>query len=227
MKTIVKIAELRKNFGHEQALIGIQFEIKSGEIFGLLGVNGAGKTTTFRMIMGLLEPTNGEITLDDKKIDYDVTDNIGFLTEERSLLTKLTVKEQCIYYGTLKGMSEKDIIETTKQFTGEILQIPPIHSAIKQKGKPVYLLARKGKEVILEPRKITIRKFEITNIEMPAISFRVVCTTGTYIRSLANDFGNALGCGGYLSKLRRTRIGNFYVENATGIDEFAGTYYEK
>ena len=100
------------------------------------------------------------------------------------------------------------------------MQTPPIHSAIKQKGKPVYLLARKGIDVVLEPRRITINEFEITNIEMPVVSFKVVCTTGTYIRSLANDFGAALGCGGYLSKLRRTGIGNFKVENAMSVEEF-------
>ncbi|MEO9022165.1 MAG: tRNA pseudouridine(55) synthase TruB [Ginsengibacter sp.] len=125
------------------------------------------------------------------------------------------------------GITEELIRETTKQFTGEILQTPPIHSAIKQKGKPVYLLARKGIEVILQPRKITIHEFEITKIEMPVISFRVVCTTGTYIRSLANDFGAVLGCGGYLSKLRRTRIGNFKVEDAMSMEEFVKMYSEK
>jgi len=124
-------------------------------------------------------------------------------------------------FKSLDRITEELIRKTTQQFTGEILQTPPIHSAIKQKGKPVYLLARKGIDVVLEPRKITIREFEIVNIEMPVISFKVVCTTGTYIRSLANDFGNALGCGGYLSKLRRTRIGNFLVEDAMSMEEFA------
>lgn len=128
---------------------------------------------------------------------------------------------------SLDGITEELIQETTKQFIGEILQTPPIHSAIKQKGKPVYLLARKGVDVILEPRKITISEFEIVNIEMPVISFRVVCTTGTYIRSLANDFGAALGCGGYLSKLRRTRIGNFKVEDAMNIEEFIASVSSK
>src|SRR5690349_2404897 len=84
---------------------------------------------------------------------------------------------------SLDGITEEIIRETAKQFTGEILQTPPIHSAIKQKGKPVYLLARKGVDVTLEPRKITISEFEITDIKMPVVSFRVVCTTGTYIRS--------------------------------------------
>lgn len=118
-------------------------------------------------------------------------------------------------------ITEKLLQETTKKFTGEVLQTPPVHSAIKQKGRPVYLMARKGVNVILEPRKITISNFEITAVNMPVVSFKVVCTTGTYIRSLANDFGAELGCGGYLSKLRRTRIGNFKVEEAISIDEFA------
>jgi tRNA pseudouridine55 synthase len=118
-------------------------------------------------------------------------------------------------------ITEDIIEETTQKFTGEILQTPPIHSAIKQKGKPVYLMARKGMDVVLEPRKITIKEFEITSLELPVISFRAVCTTGTYIRSLANDFGAALGCGGYLSRLCRTRIGSFKVEEAITIDEFA------
>jgi tRNA pseudouridine55 synthase len=123
-----------------------------------------------------------------------------------------------------EGITEEMIKEKTKEFTGEILQTPPIHSAIKQNGKPVYLLARKGVDVILEPRKITIKKFEITNVEMPVISFKVVCTTGTYIRSLANDFGLALGCGGYLSQLRRTRIGNFKVKDAMTMEEFKQSF---
>ena len=108
--------------------------------------------------------------------------------------------------------------ETTKKFSGEIDQVPPIHSAIKQQGKPVYLAARKGHDVKLEPRKITIKEFEITNVELPVVFFKVVCTTGTYIRSLANDFGEALGCGAYLSSLCRTRIGEFRVEDAMTIE---------
>src|SRR5689334_6487214 len=100
------------------------------------------------------------------------------------------------------------------------MQVPPAHSAIKVGGKRVYELARKGKEVKLEPRKITIKEFAITNISLPEVEFRVVCSTGTYIRSLANDFGEALGCGAYLSKLCRTRIGEFRVEDAMSIESF-------
>lgn len=111
-------------------------------------------------------------------------------------------------------LTEEKIKEATIPFTGEILQVPPAHSAIKQDGKRVYELARQGREVKLEPRKVTIKEFEITKIDLPLVHFRVVCSTGTYIRSLANDFGEALGCGGYLSSLCRTRIGSFLLSDA-------------
>lgn len=108
---MLKVNHATKYYGDFLAVDDLSFEVKKGEIFGLLGVNGAGKTTTFRMIMGLLDPTEGDITLDGKKIDYSVTDKIGFLTEERSLLTKMTVKEQCLFYGTLKGMKNSEILK--------------------------------------------------------------------------------------------------------------------
>lgn len=118
-------------------------------------------------------------------------------------------------------LQEDAIRAATASFTGTILQVPPIHSAIKKEGKRVYELARQGKEVQLDPRKITISEFEITAIHLPRVEFKVVCSTGTYIRSLANDFGAALGCGGYLSALCRTRIGNFKVEDAFTMDKAA------
>ncbi len=108
---MLKIENVTKYYGDVLAVDDLSFTVQNGEIFGLLGVNGAGKTTTFRMIMGLIEPTKGRITLNDKEVDYHVCERIGFLTEERSLLTKLTVEEQIIYYGTLKGMEKKDILE--------------------------------------------------------------------------------------------------------------------
>ena len=108
---MLKVENVTKYYDKFKAVDNLSFEVEEGEIFGLLGINGAGKTTTFRMIMGLLEPTSGTITLDGKKIDYSQTDKIGFLTEERSLLTKLTVKEQVLFYGNLKGMEDKDILE--------------------------------------------------------------------------------------------------------------------
>lgn len=117
-------------------------------------------------------------------------------------------------------LTEEEIKNATHQFTGEILQVPPAHSAIKVDGKRVYELARAGKEVKLEPRKLTIYTFEITRIELPEVDFRVVCSTGTYIRSLAHDFGQALGCGAYLSRLCRTRIGEFRLEEAMTLPGF-------
>jgi len=117
-------------------------------------------------------------------------------------------------------ITRDNVLNATKQFIGEIMQVPPAHSAIKIDGKRVYELARQGKEVKIEPRKIIIKEFGITNIEMPVVSFRVVCSTGTYIRSLANDFGTALGCGAYLSSLCRTRIGDSKLEDAKSIQQW-------
>lgn len=108
---MLKVENVTKYYGTNLAVDHLSFTVDDGEIFGLLGSNGAGKTTTFRMIMGLLDAPSGKITLDGKKIDYSVTDKIGFVTEERSLLTKMTVKEQIIYYGRLKGLSEKEILK--------------------------------------------------------------------------------------------------------------------
>lgn len=108
---MLKVENVTKYYGDVLAVDDLSFTINDGEIFGLLGVNGAGKTTTFRMIMSLLEPTKGTITLNGEPVGYDVSERIGFLTEERSLLTKLTVKEQVVYYATLKGMKENDILK--------------------------------------------------------------------------------------------------------------------
>lgn len=119
----------------------------------------------------------------------------------------------------LQGLTEQQLKDATQPFTGLIYQKPPIHSAIKKEGKRVYELARKGVEVELEARPVTIKEFELTKIELPLVHFRVVCSTGTYIRSLAHDFGAAMGCGGYLSSLCRTRIGNFTLDEAHTIEE--------
>jgi tRNA pseudouridine55 synthase len=120
----------------------------------------------------------------------------------------------------IDAITPENIHDATKPFIGNIMQVPPAHSAIKIEGKRVYELARQGKEVKLEPRPVTIKEFDITHIELPVVHFRVVCSTGTYIRSLANDFGKELGCGAYLSSLCRTRIGIFSLQDAMSIDEF-------
>lgn len=106
---MLKVSNVSKKYGDLLAVDNLSFEVNDGEIFGLLGLNGAGKTTTFRMILGLIDDYTGNITLDGKKIDYSITDKIGFLTEERSLLTKLTVLEQIIYYGVLKSIPIDEI----------------------------------------------------------------------------------------------------------------------
>jgi tRNA pseudouridine55 synthase len=110
--------------------------------------------------------------------------------------------------------------KATEKFTGDIQQLPPMFSAIKKDGVALYELARRGEEVELKPRGIHISSFEITAVALPVVHFKVICSTGTYIRSLAHDFGAVLGCGGYLSSLCRTRIGEFRNEDAMGMEAF-------
>ncbi|MCB4806915.1 tRNA pseudouridine(55) synthase TruB [Tamlana sp. 62-3] len=117
-------------------------------------------------------------------------------------------------------ITEELIHQTTKQFIGDIEQFPPVFSAVKKDGKRLYEFARAGEAVEIKPRTINISEFEITSIENLNVNFRVVCSKGTYIRSLANDFGKALQSGGHLSALRRTKIGDFNVENAVSIEAF-------
>ena len=119
----------------------------------------------------------------------------------------------------ISSINESMLHDATKKFVGDIEQLPPIFSAIKKDGVALYELARRGEEVELKPRKIIIQSFDITQIDLPAVHFKVVCSTGTYIRSLANDFGAELGCGGYLGGLCRTRIGEFKVDDAATIEE--------
>ncbi|WP_246113230.1 tRNA pseudouridine(55) synthase TruB [Segetibacter aerophilus] len=131
----------------------------------------------------------------------------------------------------ISEITEEKLRAATAFFTGDILQVPPIHSAIKQAGKPVYLMARKGIDVVLEPRPVTIKSFTIEKVDLPVVYFKVVCTTGTYIRSLANDYGQQLGCGAYLSSLRRTRIGDYLAADAQTMEGFVrkektGTFLE-
>ena len=168
---------------------------------GLLIVCTGKFTKKINEYMGMEKEYTGSFTLGAVTPTYDLESE----PREHKDLTQITIDQ---------------INEATKQFTGEIQQVPPIHSAIKQAGRPVYLMARKGLDVKLEPRKVTIKHFSIDRIELPKIYFRVVCTTGTYIRSLANDYGAALECGAYLSGLRRTRIGEYEVSNAMSIEDF-------
>lgn len=117
-------------------------------------------------------------------------------------------------FKSIQHLTKEEIEKATLPFVGEILQMPPQHSAIKKDGKRLYESARKGIEVKVDPRKVNIYSFEITHIDLPTIGFKVVCSTGTYIRSLVKDFGDALQVGAYMSSLRRTKIGDFEVTKA-------------
>ncbi|MGB6083150.1 tRNA pseudouridine(55) synthase TruB [Moheibacter sp.] len=162
---------------------------------------------------GLLIICTGKFT---KRIDeiqaeskvYTGTIKLGVTTP-----TYDTESEENQTYST-NHITEELIHETTRKFVGEIDQLPPAHSAVKVDGKRLYELARAGKEVELKPRRILIHEFRITKIEMPFVEFEVHCGKGTYIRSLAHDFGRELNSGGYLTTLRRTKIGEYSVEDA-------------
>jgi ABC-2 type transport system ATP-binding protein len=132
---MLSVSHVTKYYDKFRAVNDVSFDIKEGEIFGLLGVNGAGKTTTFRMIMGLLDKTEGSITLDGKEIDYSVTDKIGFLTEERSLLPNKTVLEQAIFYCALKGMDNSTIIDRLDKYLEEFKISEYKHKKIKELSK--------------------------------------------------------------------------------------------
>ena len=113
---MLKVENITKYYNKNKAVDNLSFTVEKGEIFGLLGENGAGKTTTFRIILGLINASSGKVTLDGKKIDYSLTDKIGYVTEERSLLTKMTVKDQILLYGVLKGMSEDNILKEMRKW---------------------------------------------------------------------------------------------------------------
>jgi tRNA pseudouridine55 synthase len=117
-------------------------------------------------------------------------------------------------------LDEEQIKIIRDQFLGEISQIPPMYSALKVDGQKLYKLARKGKTVKREPRRVTIYSFDISKIDLPDIHFEISCSKGTYIRVIANDFGEKIGCGGILSNLRRTKIGEYSVNDALEVDEF-------
>lgn len=119
-----------------------------------------------------------------------------------------------------KHISEENLEEAAFKLTGEIEQTPPVFSALKKDGKRLYEYARKGEDVTLESRPVTIKEFEVDAPRFPEVDFRIVCSKGTYIRSMANDYGIALGSGAYLSSLKRTRVGEFIIEDALDLSSF-------
>jgi len=119
-------------------------------------------------------------------------------------------------------LTQEHMLNARDQLTGTISQLPPIHSAIKVGGKRAYAFARKGNEVELQPRTVEVKEFEITSLNLPEVTFRIVCSKGTYIRSIARDFGNILGVGAYLAELCRTRIGTYMLNDATRLADLSG-----
>lgn len=138
---------------------------------------------------------------------------LGQTTPSYDLETAVTEKKD------IQEITGEMISAATLPFIGKINQLPPLHSAIRVGGRRAYEFAREGKEIELKPREIEIQEFEITSITLPEVSFRIVCSKGTYIRSIARDFGNALQVGAYLAELCRTRIGNFNLDAAVTVDQ--------
>ena len=200
-----------------QVVNKLRWEIKQKFNIKKIKVGHAG--TLDPLASGLLVLCTGKMT---KQIDtfqgqikeYTGTIVLGSTTPSFDLETEIneTFPTQHI--------TEDLIHETTKQFIGDIQQYPPVFSALKKEGKRLYEFARAGENVEIKPRTVSISEFEITNIDGLNVNFRAVCSKGTYIRSLANDFGKALKSGGHLSVLRRTKIGDFNVDNASSIEDF-------
>jgi len=170
---------------------------------------------------GTLDPlATGLLIICTGKYTKQINDYMGMQKEYTGSLVlgattaSYDLEQEPENFKSIDTITELAIQEATKQFMGTILQMPPQHSAIKKDGKRLYESARQGIEVKVDPRQITIEQFEITKIDLPNVEFRVLCSTGTYIRSLVHDFGQALGVGAYMSGLRRTKIGSFNVEDA-------------
>ncbi|MEO8933659.1 MAG: tRNA pseudouridine(55) synthase TruB [Xanthomarina sp.] len=200
-----------------QVVNKLRWEIRNAYNIKKIKVGHAG--TLDPLATGLLVLCTGKMT---KQIDtfqgqikeYTGTLVLGSTTPSFDLETEINET-----FST-EHLTEEDIHQATKQFIGEIDQYPPVFSAIKKDGKRLYEYARAGKEVEIKSRRVTISEFEITGIDTNNVHFRVVCSKGTYIRSLANDFGKALNSGSHLSALRRTKIGDFHVEDALTPDGF-------
>jgi tRNA pseudouridine55 synthase len=206
-----------------QAVNKLRWEIRQAFKIKKIKVGHAG--TLDPLATGLLVICTGKMT---KQIDtfqgqikeYTGTIVLGSTTPSFDLETEINET-----FPT-EHISKELVIKTTKQFIGEIDQFPPIFSAIKKEGKRLYEFARAGETVDIKSRKVSISVFEITRFENNEVDFRVVCSKGTYIRSLAHDFGKALNSGAHLAALRRTKIGDFNVENAASIEGFINELQE-
>ncbi len=194
-----------------------EHEVENKDKIHKIKVGHAG--TLDPLATGLLIVCTGKLT---KRIDE-------FMTQEKEYTGTITFGAITPSYDSetpsdfiydTKDLTKEKIVEASKKFIGEIQQIPPIYSAIKQDGKKLYELARKGQTVEIKPRNVSIKEFELSDFALPKVNFRIVCSKGTYIRSIAHDLGKAINNGAYLSALRRTRIGDHKIENAYGVLEF-------
>lgn len=200
-----------------QAVNKIRWHIK--QKFGLKKIKVGHAGTLDPLATGLLiictgKETKNINTYQGQIKEYTGTFTLGATTPSYDLETEVNETFP------IEHITEDILTEATKNFLGEIDQKPPIFSAIKKDGKRLYELARKGETTEIQSRKVTIEEFKLTNKILPKIDFKIICSKGTYIRSLAYDFGLAVNSGAHLSKLRRTKIGEFSVDNALSIDEF-------
>jgi tRNA pseudouridine55 synthase len=210
--------------GGEEILIDKPFGWSSFKVvyqirnaIGWLKIGHAGTLDPFAT--GLLILCTGRKTksiseFQDLEKTYCGTITLGKSTASMDLETEI------LYEKPFDHITDDQINLLKEEFTGNIMQTPPMYSAIKQNGKNLYKLARQGKTVDRQPREINVSGFKITSIDLPEIHFEIKCSKGTYLRSIANDFGEKLGCGGVLSSLRRTKIGNYSVEDALSVEEF-------
>ena len=182
---MLKVNHISKSYGSIKAINDLSFEVSEGEIFGLLGVNGAGKTTTFRMIVGLLEPDDGTITLNSKNIDYDITDDIGFLTEERSLFIKMSVLEQILFYGNLKGLDNKEIEKRLDYWLDRLKITEYKNEKIKNLSKGNQQKVQFIAAVINEPKLLILDEpftgLDPFNVEILMQALREMAKKGTIV----------------------------------------------
>ncbi len=200
-----------------QAVNSLKWKIKKKFQLKKIKIGHAG--TLDPLATGLLLICTGKSTktineLQGQEKEYTGTITLGGTTPSYDLETEITQNFP------IDHITEELIHSTTAQFIGDIEQIPPVFSALKKDGKRLYEYAREGKDVEIKKRKVTITEFEITAVELPLVHFRVVCSKGTYIRSLAHDLGQALYSGAHLSSLKRTKIGDYNVNKAITPEEF-------
>ncbi|MDZ7343387.1 MAG: tRNA pseudouridine(55) synthase TruB, partial [candidate division KSB1 bacterium] len=169
---------------------------------GVLLVCFASATKQVDKLMELEKEYHGTLVLGSETDSHDVTGRV-------------------IAQRPVPMLSKAQLESVVRRYVGEIMQTPPMYSAIKKGGRRLYQLARQGEQVALAPRRVVVHTFEITAVTLPEISFELTCSRGTYVRALARDIGNDLGCGAFLKTLRRTRVGPYTADAALSLEQFA------